>query len=106
MSGEAYVGVDPFQYLERHSRHHTAPGLIYDWTINKIEINTAPYIKVEAGYRMRDPARPGWREIEATNAGMMVGAPTTSFIANCWTTRHAARLNFSQQLALDHGGNE
>jgi hypothetical protein len=68
VSGEAYIGVDPFQYSERHSRHHTAPGLIYDWTINKIEINTAPYIKVEAGHRIRDPARPGWREIEATNA--------------------------------------
>jgi hypothetical protein len=68
VSGEAYVGVDPFIYMERHSRHHTAPGLIYDWIIHKIELNIAPYIKVDAGYMMRDPAKSSWREIEQTNA--------------------------------------
>jgi hypothetical protein len=68
VSGEAYIGVDPFPYFERHSRHHTAPGLIYDWIIHKIELNTAPYIKVDAGYMVRDPATFSWREIEQTNA--------------------------------------
>jgi hypothetical protein len=43
-------------------------GLVYDWAIQKIELNTAPYIKAEAGYTMRDPGKPGWREIEQTNA--------------------------------------
>jgi hypothetical protein len=68
VSGEAYIGVDPFQYLDRHSRHHTAPGLIYDWIIRKIELNTAPYIKVNEGYIVRDPSIFSWREIEQTNA--------------------------------------
>ena len=68
VTGEAYIGVDPFPYMERHSRHHTAPGLIYDWEVQKIELNTAPYIKVDAGYMIRDPARPGWREVDQTNA--------------------------------------
>jgi hypothetical protein len=68
VSGQVYIGVDHFAYLERFSRHHTAPGLIYDWIINKIEIQTAPFIKVNERSMVRDPERLGWREIEATNA--------------------------------------
>ena len=68
VSGEAYIGVDPFPYLERHSRHHTAPGLIYDWKIGMIELNIAPWVDIPGGGRMRDSSRPGWREIEQTEA--------------------------------------
>jgi hypothetical protein len=81
VSGEAYIGVDPFPYMERHSRHHTAPGLIYDWTIQRIELNTAPYIKADAGYMMRDPARSGWREIEQTNAWN--DGPAADYLLHC-----------------------
>jgi hypothetical protein len=68
VTGEVYVGVDHFAYMERFSRHHTAPGLIYDWSIKKIEIQTAPFIKVDERSMARDPERLGWRDIEATNA--------------------------------------
>jgi hypothetical protein len=67
VSGMAYVGVDPFFYRERLSRHHTAPGLIYDWVIHKIELNTAPYIQVESECE-RDRTKSNWREIEQTDA--------------------------------------
>ena len=69
VSGEVYIGVDPFPYFETLSLHHTAPGLIYDWIIKKIEIQTAPFIKGDEGHLVRDPERLDWREIDATNAG-------------------------------------
>jgi hypothetical protein len=80
VSGEAYIGVDPFEYKDRHSRHHTAPALIYDWIIHKIELNTAPYIQVAAGLK-RDPAKSSWREIERTNA-WKDGAPA-DYLLHC-----------------------
>ena len=69
VAGDVYVGVDPFFYFERLSRHHTAPPLIYDWLIKKIEMQTAPFIKSDDGHIVRDPNQLGWREIDATKAG-------------------------------------
>ena len=68
VAGEVYVGVDPFFYFERLSRQHTAPALIYEWLIEKIEMQTAPFIKSDEGHMVRDPTRLGWREIAATKA--------------------------------------
>jgi hypothetical protein len=68
VSGEVHLGVDPFFYFERLSREHTAPALIYDWMIKKIEIQTAPFMKADEGFMVRDPDRLGWREIIETNA--------------------------------------
>jgi hypothetical protein len=67
VSGEICVGIDPYMYMQRFSRHHTAPGLIYDWKIHRIEMNIAPLIDIPRRGRMRDPKRPGWREIQQTN---------------------------------------
>jgi hypothetical protein len=68
ITGEAYVGIDHYSYMQRFSRHHTAPGLIYDWNIKKIEIQTAPFIRTSEGVMARDPEGLGWKEIEATHA--------------------------------------
>jgi len=68
VSGEVRLGVDPFFYFERLSRHHTAPALIYDWKIANIEIQTAPFMKTLEGIMVRDPAQLGWREITETDA--------------------------------------
>lgn len=78
ISGEAYIGVDPFRYMQRHSRHHTAPGLIYDWTIQKIELYTAPYIKGDPGDNVHDRTS---RVIEQTNA-WKDGAPA-DYLLHC-----------------------
>jgi hypothetical protein len=69
MSADVFVGIDPFHYIQRHSRHHAAPGLIYDWEIDRIELDTSPYIVRENGESMRDPLRRASRDIDRTNAG-------------------------------------
>jgi len=52
ISGKICIGIDPFDYFERLAREPDAPGLIYDWTIEKIEMQTGL----------------GWREIDKTDA--------------------------------------
>jgi hypothetical protein len=52
ISGEICIGIDPFEYFERLARKPDAPCLIYDWTIEKIEMQTGV----------------GWREIDRTDA--------------------------------------
>jgi hypothetical protein len=81
VSGEIYLGIDPYMYMERYSRHHTAPGLIYDWRIHKIEMDIAPWIQISERGRTRDPDRPGWREIEKTDAWH--DGPSAEYILHC-----------------------
>jgi hypothetical protein len=66
--GEISFGIDPFFYFERLARLDGAPALIYDWTITKIEMQTAPRIETKPKYFERDPQLLGWREIEKTDA--------------------------------------
>jgi hypothetical protein len=66
--GEISFGIDPFFYFEQLARRDDAPALIYDWTITKIEMQTAPRIETKPKYFERDPRLPGWREIEKTDA--------------------------------------
>jgi hypothetical protein len=68
MGGEIHIGIDPFFYFERLAHQPNAPALIYDWKIEKIEMQTAPRIEVRPRVMERDPARLGWREIAKINA--------------------------------------
>ena len=68
LEGEIYVGVDPFFYFERLASLRDAPSLIYDWTIEKIEMQTAPFIQTGPRTMERDPERLGWTEVGSTNA--------------------------------------
>jgi hypothetical protein len=68
MSGEISVGIDPFTYFERLAREPDAPSLIYDWTIEKIEMQTTPSVEVRPHSMARDSGRPRWREIDKTDA--------------------------------------
>ncbi len=61
-------GVDPFFYFQRLARQDGAPALIYDWTVTKIEMQTAPRRETKPKYLERDPRLLGWREIEKTDA--------------------------------------
>lgn len=65
--GELVLGVDPFPYFERLSKREGAPALIYDWRIERIDIQTAPFIN-RNGVLIRDPERLGWREVRRTDA--------------------------------------
>jgi hypothetical protein len=66
--GQISFGVDPFFYFERLARQDGAPALIYDWTVAKIEMQTAPRIETKPKYFERDARLLGWREIEKTDA--------------------------------------
>jgi hypothetical protein len=68
LRGKIYIGIDPFFYIERLARQPGAPALIYDWKIEKIEVQTAPLIEVKPRVMARDPAKLGWREIVETDA--------------------------------------
>jgi hypothetical protein len=68
VTGEINVGIDPFAYFERLARDPNAPALIYDWEIEKIEMQTSPFVEVQPRLRTRDPRQLGMMEIDATNA--------------------------------------
>jgi hypothetical protein len=68
LEGEISVGVDPFFYFERLASLPDAPPLIYDWTVEKIEMQTAPFIEIRPRMMERDPERLGWKEIASTDA--------------------------------------
>lgn len=79
VQGLIELSIDHFAYFERLGREPDAPPLIYDWQIQRIDIQTARWI--EAGPRWRpsdaglqragferDASEFGWREVEQTNA--------------------------------------
>ena len=59
--------VDHFSYQERYGRQAQSPGLIYDWRIERIRIETAPIVQVAEKVFERDKSKLGWRDIDRTN---------------------------------------
>jgi len=92
--GEIFIGIDPFFYFERLAREPDAPALIYDWEIEKIEMQTAPFIEVRPRLRERDPARLGWTEIAETDAWKDDGG-LADYVLHCrrldGSPRHAVK---------------
>jgi hypothetical protein len=82
VSGEINVGIDPFMYFERLARHADAPALIYDWKIEKIEMETSPFIKRRPWLVPIDLSRPELMEIETTNAWVDDGG-LANYILHC-----------------------
>lgn len=68
LRGNISIGIDPFFYFERLAHQPGAPALIYDWKIERIEVQTAPLIEVRPRVMERDPTKLGWKEIPETNA--------------------------------------
>jgi hypothetical protein len=66
--GRIQIGIDPFFYFQRLARQPSAPALIYDWRIERIEVQTAPLIEVRPRVMERDPTKLGWKEIVETSA--------------------------------------
>lgn len=62
------LSVDPFFYFKRHAHEHGAPPLIFDWRINRIEVETAPRI-LRGGLWIYDPARLRLKAVEDTRDG-------------------------------------
>jgi hypothetical protein len=68
LRGKISIGIDPFFYFERLAHQPGAPALVYDWKIERIEVQTAPLIEVKPRVMQRDPTKPGWKEIRETSA--------------------------------------
>ena len=68
VQGVLTIAVDPFFYFEVHGAERNAPALIYDWLIESIEIETAPFIDVGHKMRARDPKKLAWKHVPETRA--------------------------------------
>lgn len=68
LEGRVYIGIDPFFYFEQISHFDDAPDMIHDWIIERIEMQTAPFVDAGGNLMVRDPTMSGWREIPQTDA--------------------------------------
>lgn len=72
ISGVIHLGIDPFFYFESLSAAPGVPPLIYNWKIENILQQTAPFIETrsEIGQRIftRDAEKLGWKAIQKTDA--------------------------------------
>jgi len=68
LRGKISIGIDPFFYFERLAHQPGAPAQVYDWKIERIEVQTAPLIEVKPRVLERDPTKLGWRDVLETNA--------------------------------------
>jgi hypothetical protein len=62
VSGDIYLGIDPFFYFERLYNIPGIPELIYTWKIEEIGIETAPFIEwpnpsIAGKYFIRDESK-------------------------------------------------
>lgn len=72
LQAEIDLGVDPFFYFEDLAHVNGMPPLIYSWRINKIGVETAPFIETvdTQGTRLmvRDQSKSAFQEIQQTDA--------------------------------------
>ena len=70
--GEIYLGIDPFFYFEDLHKLPGMPALQYDWRIERILLETTPWLSTkrpEGGTLMeRDKTKESFREVERTDA--------------------------------------
>jgi hypothetical protein len=86
LSGErSSLGVDPFFYFEELAKLPGMPPLVYRWRIERIERDMAPWIEVEPRGFERDPSRPGWNDVEATDAWNDDGGLASYLLHACST---------------------
>jgi hypothetical protein len=68
VTGRVGLGVDPFTYFERLAKDPRLPALVYPWSIDRITLQTAPFVPGGGGVLVRDETRLGWTEIDQTRA--------------------------------------
>jgi hypothetical protein len=68
LRGKISIWIDPFFYFERLAHQPGAPAQVYDWKIERIEVQTAPLIEVKPRVLERDPTKLGWKDVLKTNA--------------------------------------
>lgn len=78
LSGDIYLSVDHFAYMDHLATRDGMPALIYTWRIDEIRLDTSPGIEIEHGHPLyvgpdegpmtvRDPQRRRWRNLDATD---------------------------------------
>jgi hypothetical protein len=67
VQGDIYLGIDPFFYFERLASMPGSPALIADWKVERIQMQTAPFIR-QGDVMVRDEAMIGWCDIAETDA--------------------------------------
>jgi hypothetical protein len=65
---QAGLAVDHFTYFESLARLDEYPALIYEWKVERIGKQTAPWVEEQDRYFVRDDAKSAYVEIEATDA--------------------------------------
>ncbi len=72
LRGEIYIGIDPFFYFERLQYDERMPDLFYEWRVNRILLETTPWIesKDRAGGTIitRDDSKEAFVEVDETDA--------------------------------------
>ena len=63
-----HLGVDPFDYFESLHELPDFPPLIYTWRIERIELNTTPWLESSSRVIVRDATRQSWLEVAETHA--------------------------------------
>ena len=86
IEGEISIGIDPFFYFEELNRIPNMPKLLYNWRIDKITLDTTPWIEfVREGGGInleRDISRQSFRELEKTDA-WKDDAGRSSYLLEC-----------------------
>ncbi|HOI53830.1 MAG TPA: hypothetical protein PLP01_01140 [Phycisphaerae bacterium] len=72
VTGRIGLGIDPFFYFERLHALPGMPPLIYSWTIERILLQTAPFVEATTpgigNVLVRDESKRGYRNIDKTDA--------------------------------------
>jgi hypothetical protein len=68
IAGRAWLDVDPFFYFEGLAMNNEMPALIYSWSIDGIQRQTAPFIETSRRTLERDATKLGWKELSKTDA--------------------------------------
>ena len=69
---DIYLGIDPFSYKERLCNIPGMPPLLYDWRVERIWLETTPWLESRnerrGNIRTRDEAREAFREVTRSDA--------------------------------------
>ncbi|MBC7951901.1 MAG: hypothetical protein H7Z12_08830 [Rhodospirillaceae bacterium] len=68
VQGQTGLGVDPYFYFGHFAQQQGAPALIYDWWIDAIEVQTAPFVEVSPRVMARDESQSRWEPLDRTDA--------------------------------------
>lgn len=68
VEGEIYLGIDPFSYFEYLKKIPEIPSLTYNFRIEKIFMETTPWIEKPGKILTRDIEKESFKEVTETNA--------------------------------------